>query len=163
MQKDNVKPPLVHCVNDESDFVVPSEKTSAQNHFSSPQPSHYLYEPNASMMKAGCFDAVATAFSLQQLAPNSHLFTSDQQVTDFPGRSFQIESISSMNKQDLKKLSQSIHQANVATRNFPMSVAELRKKLKLGDGGETYIFATTLGEEKRIFIICKKLNSVNSH
>ena len=163
MQKDNVKPPLVHCVNDESDFVVPTEKASAQNLFSSPQPSHYLYEPNASMMKAGCFDAAATAFSLQQLAPNSHLFTSDQQVTDFPGRSFQIESISSMNKQKLKKLSQSIHQANVATRNFPMSVAELRKKLKLGDGGETYIFATTLVDGQRVLIICKKLNSVNSH
>lgn len=125
--------------------------------------SHFIYEPNASIMKAGCFAEVEKAFGIHHLAPNSHLYTSNQLVDHFPGRIFQITSVSSMNKQELKSALQGIRQANIAVRNFPMSVVELRKKLKLGDGGETYIFATTLGEGKRIFIICKKLNSVNSH
>ncbi len=114
-------------------------------------------------MKAGCFEAVSSVFSVQQLAQNSHLFVSDQQVTGFPGRSFQITAISSMNRQELKKLTQTISQANISVRNFPLSVAELRKKLKLGDGGDTYIFATTFADGQRVLIICNKLNTVNSN
>jgi hypothetical protein len=93
---------------------------------------------------------------LRQLAHNSHLFVSDQFVADFPGRSFHVLSISSMNKQELKKLSQTVSQANITVRNFPMTVAELRKKLKMGDGGETYIFATTLADGQRVLVVCEK-------
>lgn len=163
LQKENDQQPVVHCVNDDVDFVVPSGDFPMKNVFFSPQTSFFLYEPNASIMKAGCFEAVSSVFSVQQLAQNSHLFVSDQQVTGFPGRSFQITAISSMNKQELKKLTQTISQANISVRNFPLSVAELRKKLKLGDGGDTYIFATTFADGQRVLIICNKLNTVNSN
>ena len=162
LQKENDQQPVVHCVNDDVDFVVPSGDFPMKNAFFSPQTSFFLYEPNASIMKAGCFEAVSSVFSVQQLAQNSHLFVSGHQVDGFPGRSFQIAAISSMNKQELKKLSQTISQANISVRNFPLSVAELRKKLKIGDGGDTYIFATTLADGQRVLMICRRLKTVNS-
>lgn len=134
-----------------------SHNTSATSYLT-PSTSHFLYEPNASIMKAGCFAEVAQAFQVSQLAPNSHLFTSEILVDDFPGRKFQIQAISSMNKQELKTALKDIRKANIAVRNFPMSVAELRKKLKLSEGGNDYIFATTLAEgEKKVLIICQHL------
>ena len=154
----NVHSPVVHCVNDGVDFVVP-EKILVQSTFSSPHVSQFLYEPHASIMKAGCFDALSVSFSVYPLAQNSHLFVSDQYVDAFPGRCFQITALSSMNKQELKNSFSDIRQANISVCNFPLSVAELRKKLKLGDGGETYIFATTLADGKRILLICKSLRS----
>ena len=155
MQKENRQQLVVHCVNDGVDFVVSAEEVVSSS-FSVPQVSQFLYEPNASVMKAGCFNALSTAFSVQQLAQNSHLFVSDQLVADFPGRCFQITAVSSMNKQELKKLFHDVRQANITVRNFPLSVAELRKKLKLGDGGETYVFATTFADGQRVLIVCKK-------
>ena len=124
---------------------------------------HFLYEPNASIMKAGCYSEIEEAFHVSQLAPNSHLFTSDTMIDNFPGRKFRIKAISSMNKQELRNALKDIHQANITVRNFPLPVAELRKKLKCSDGGETYIFATTLMDKQRILIICDRLNSVNSN
>jgi 16S rRNA G966 N2-methylase RsmD len=115
----------------------------------------YLYEPNASIMKAGCFQELAQHYSVQPLAPNSHLFVSDQPIADFPGRSFQISAISSMNKKELKTVLSDIHSANITTRNFPLSVADLRKKLKLADGGNVYIFATTLANNQHVLIVCR--------
>ena len=115
---------------------------------------HYLYEPNASIMKAGCFQELAQHYNVQPLAPNSHLFASEQPIADFPGRSFQISAISSMNKKELKTVLSDIHSANITTRNFPLSVADLRKKLKLADGGNVYIFATTLANNQHVLIVC---------
>ena len=115
----------------------------------------YLYEPNASIMKAGCFQELAQHYNVQPLAPNSHLFVSDQPIADFPGRSFQISAISSMNKKELKTVLSNIHSANITVRNFPLSVADLRKKLKLADGGNVYIFATTLANNQHVLIICR--------
>ena len=115
----------------------------------------YLYEPNASIMKAGCFQELAQHYNVQPLAPNSHLFVSDQPIADFPGRSFQISAISSMNKKELKTVLSNIHSANITTRNFPLSVADLRKKLKLADGGNVYIFATTLANNQHVLIVCR--------
>ena len=115
---------------------------------------HYLYEPNASIMKAGCFQELAQHYNVQPLAPNSHLFVSEQPIADFPGRSFQISAISSMNKKELKTVLSDIHSANITTRNFPLSVADLRKKLKLADGGNVYIFATTLANNQHVLIVC---------
>jgi precorrin-6B methylase 2 len=155
MQQQPAEPFPVYCVNDDAVFIYHPSSASSNDiaHLSS---FTFLYEPHASIMKAGCFDAVSSAFSLRQLAHNSHLFVSDQFVADFPGRSFHVLSISSMNKQELKKLSQTVSQANITVRNFPMTVAELRKKLKMGDGGETYIFATTLADEQRVLVVCEK-------
>jgi len=120
----------------------------------------YLYEPNASIMKAGCFAEVEAQFPVQQISVNSHLFLSSDEIGDFPGRKFQILAISSMNKQEIKKkFSESLvpmESANIAVRNFPMTAELLRKKLKLKDGGDTYIFATTLASgEHKLFICCK--------
>ena len=120
----------------------------------------YLYEPNASIMKAGCFAEVEAQFPVQQISVNSHLFLSSDEIDDFPGRKFRILAISSMNKQEIKKkFSESLvpmESANIAVRNFPMTAELLRKKLKLKDGGDTYIFATTLASgEHKLFICCK--------
>lgn len=116
----------------------------------------YLYEPNASLMKAGCFGILSERYDVKMLAKNSHLFVSSELVDAFPGRTFRILAISSFNKKELKKYLAGITKANITTRNFPLSVAELRKRLKLKDGGDTYIFATTLSNESHVLVIATK-------
>ena len=117
----------------------------------------YLFEPNASIMKAGCFREVEQQFPVRQLSANSHLFVSSTDIDDFPGRKFQIQAISSMNKQELKTVLSDIRQANISVRNFPLSAEQLRKKLKLKDGGDVYIFATTLADGQHRMLICRKI------
>ena len=107
-------------------------------------------------MKGGCFDAVSEKYNVPQISRNSHLYVSDKEVTDFPGRHFMIDKITSMNKRDLKIAFDGIQRANITVRNFPMSVAELRKRLKLGDGGDTYIFATTIADGSHRLFVCRK-------
>ena len=116
----------------------------------------YLYEPNASLMKAGCFGVLSERYDAKMLSKNSHLFVSEESVEAFPGRAFRIIAVSSFNKKELKRQLSGITKANIATRNFPLSVAELRKRLKLKDGGETYIFATTLSDESHVLVITEK-------
>ena len=122
----------------------------------------FLYEPNASIMKAGCFDELEEKFPIRQVAPNSHLFLSAAEIADFPGRSFRILAVSSMNRQEIKKkFSENLaplKSANIAVRNFPMTADELRKKLKLKDGGDIYIFATSLQNGTRQLLICRKIS-----
>ena len=156
MQQQSAEPPTVYCVNDDSVFSYHPSSISS-NHISHHSSLIYLYEPNASIMKAGCFAEIEQAFEVSQLAPNSHLFASDQAIADFPGRKFRISAVTSMNKQELKQALKDIRQANIAVRNFPMSVADLRKRLKLSEGGNDYIFATTLTEGKKVLIICQHL------
>ena len=117
----------------------------------------FLYEPNASIMKAGCFEEVGNRYGIHQLSDNSHLFVSADEIAEFPGRRFQIQSISSMNKQELKAALKDVLQANIAVRNFPLSAEQLRKKLKLRDGGDVYIFATTLADGQHRLYICRKI------
>ena len=117
----------------------------------------YLYEPNASVMKAGCFDALLANYPVTQVAPNSHLFLSTDEISGFPGRAFQILSVSSMNKKELKPLLATINQANIAVRNFPLTAQQLRQKLKLKDGGDVYLFATTTAEGSHRLFICRKI------
>lgn len=156
MQQQPAKPFTVYCVNDDSVFSYHPSSISS-NHISHHSSLIYLYEPNASIMKAGCFAEIEQAFEVSQLAPNSHLFASDQAIADFPGRKFRVTAVTSMNKQELKQALKDIRQANIAVRNFPMSVADLRKRLKLSEGGNDYIFATTLTEGKKVLIICQHL------
>ena len=156
MQQQPAEPPTVYCVNDDSVFSYHPSSISS-NHISHHSSLIYLYEPNASIMKAGCFAEIEQAFEVSQLAPNSHLFASDQAIEDFPGRKFRVTAVTSMNKQELKQALKDIRQANIAIRNFPMSVADLRKRLKLSEGGNDYIFATTLTEGKKVLIICQHL------
>ena len=156
MQQQPAEPPTVYCVNDDSVFSYHPSSISS-NHISHHSSLIYLYEPNASIMKAGCFAEIEQAFEVSQLAPNSHLFASDQAIEYFPGRKFRVTAVTSMNKQELKQALKDIRQANIAIRNFPMSVADLRKRLKLSEGGNDYIFATTLTEGKKVLIICQHL------
>ncbi|MDD2797921.1 MAG: class I SAM-dependent methyltransferase [Bacteroidales bacterium] len=116
----------------------------------------FLYEPNASLMKGGAYKAAAARFGLKKLHPNSHLYTSNTRCNDFPGRIFAVETSFSLNKNELKSGLNGIKQANLTIRNFPTSVAELRKRLKLSDGGNNYLFATTLADERKVLVKCVK-------
>lgn len=149
----------IYCVNDAQSFVCDeSDMESSSVRIASPvlEEMQYLYEPNASLMKAGCFGVLSKRYGARMLSKNSHLFVSMVPIEDFPGRSFRIIAISSFNKKELKRYLSGITKANIATRNFPLSVAELRKRLKLKDGGETYIFATTLSDESHVLVITEK-------
>ena len=139
--------PHVFCVNDDQRIDYDSaEYTQGLRIGGKPLPDakRYLYEPNASIMKAGCFDLVEERFGVTQIGPSSHLFVSEQQIADFPGRGFAIEAVGSMNKKDTKRLLNGMKQANIAVRNFPLTAPQLRKKLKLADGGTVYLFGTTM-------------------
>ena len=118
--------------------------------------SFFLYEPNAALMKGGFFEELAQRYAVRPLAPNSHLFTSDKLVDNFPGRIFRVTAMSTMNKQELKEKVLPLQQANISVRNFPMSVDALRKKLKLSEGGSNYLFATTLADGRHVILICQK-------
>jgi hypothetical protein len=168
----------VVCVNNSSifafdgDYKSPSQKSGITNplqqgslqqarqqitnthHLS---PTTYLFEPNASIMKAGCFELLEHRFGARQLDKNSHLFISDADIPEFPGRRFIIEKTTTMNKRELKDALADIDRANITVRNFPMSVAELRKRLKLKDGGNVFVFATTVAGKGHQLFICRKI------
>lgn len=149
----------IYCVNDAQSFVCDElDMESSSVRIASPvlEEMQYLYEPNASLMKAGCFSVLSERYGARMLSKNSHLFVSQAPIEAFPGRSFRIIAVSSFNKKELKRQLSGITKANIATRNFPLSVAELRKRLKLKDGGETYIFATTLSDESHMLVITEK-------
>ena len=149
----------IYCVNDAQSFVCDEsdmETSPVKIAPSTLEEMQYLYEPNASLMKAGCFCVLSERYGARMLSKNSHLFVSREPISAFPGRSFRIIAISSFNKKELKRHLSGITKANIATRNFPLSVAELRKRLKLKDGGETYIFATTLSDENHVLVITEK-------
>ena len=149
----------IYCVNDAQSFVcdeLDMESSPVKIAPSTFEEMQYLYEPNASLMKAGCFGVLSERYDARMLSKNSHLFVSREPIAVFPGRSFRIIAVSSFNKKELKRHLSGITKANIATRNFPLSVAELRKRLKLKDGGETYIFATTLSDESHVLVITEK-------
>ena len=156
------------CVNDESRFEVSLSQNCGEGMHDDdlsarekpvttiPQAGQYLYEPNASVMKAGCFEALSQCFGVSQIAQNSHLFIADEKIASFPGRSFVIDGVTSMNKRELKEQLKGLKQANITVRNFPLSVAELRKRLKLSEGGSMYVFATTLAAGDRVLLVSRK-------
>lgn len=116
---------------------------------------NYLYEPGAALLKAGPYRLLGARFGLQKLHVNSHLYTSEALV-DFPGRRFRVLEVSGFGKKELKQLLQGVDKANLTVRNFPASVAELRKKWKLKEGGDVYLFATTLEGDRHVVIKCVK-------
>ena len=149
-------PVHVFCVNDTDVFDFEAGNHLPTEFLSVEQSPHYLYEPNASIMKAGAFDLVANRFGITQVGKNSHLFVSDTPLQSFPGRSFVIDNIASMNKREVKKALKDVSRANISVRNFPMSVAELRRRLKLKDGGDVYLFATTVERRGHQLFVCRK-------
>ena len=152
------------CVN----FVGNDLKTSQFFEFSeisecseyssfAPTIKRYLYEPNASLMKSGAFKLISQRFGIEKLHVNSHLYTSDHLVSDFPGRIFEVVGFAPFNKKIKKELLNDITEASVATRNFPLSANELRKSLNLKESDKNFIFGTTLIGEKKVVILCKKI------
>ncbi|MBM6992994.1 MAG: SAM-dependent methyltransferase [Prevotella sp.] len=152
-------PLRVYCVNDDElfDYMPQSSDaapTASSATVSAPSLAGWLLVPNASIMKAGCFRELAAAYGLHVVDRNSHLFVADGPVAGFPGRQFCIRAVSSMNKREVREALRGITQANIATRNFPLSVAELRKRLKLHDGGSLYLFATTW-QKQHVLLFCE--------
>jgi hypothetical protein len=117
----------------------------------------YLYEPNASILKSGAFKILSQKYALKKLHPNSHLYTSGVLHSDFPGRIFTVESYFSLNKKEFKESLKDIKKANITVRNFPETVENLRKKLKLSDGGDVFLFATTLKNNEKVIIKTRKV------
>lgn len=121
------------------------------------QVGDYLYEPNVSLLKAGAFIMPAQAYGLEKLHKNTHLYTSNKFKSDFPGKIFEVKTISSAKTKDFHKKLPGLQQANLVVRNFPMSVEALRKKLNLKEGGEDFVFACTLADESKVFLYGKRL------
>lgn len=117
----------------------------------------YLYEPNVALMKGGCFKLLSRRFDVSKLHKNSHLFTSDDLVPDFPGRIFEVEAWEPYGKKLRNSLLSDVSKASLTVRNFPMTVAALRKVMKLADGDEVFLFATTLKGEERVVIKTKRV------
>jgi len=118
---------------------------------------NYLYEPNAGILKAGAYRCLTQHYNIFKLHINSHLYTSDAYISDFPGRIFCVKDSFSLNKKESKQSLLGLAQANISVRNFPLTVNELRKKTGLKDGGEVYLFATTLKDDKKVLIKCEKV------
>ena len=153
--------PEIHCTNLRTNdfgqfftFKKSVEKTAECRYAENPEA--FLFEPNASILKGGAFSILTQAFDLRELHPNSHLYTSNQYIPDFPGRVFCVESFFPFHIKDLKKHLGQVSKANITVRNFPNTVAEIRQKTGLRDGGEIYLFATTLSDERKVLICCKK-------
>lgn len=150
--------PIIRTINWQSgmeqkyQFYI-SEDRNTQPDYS--EPLEYLYEPNASVLKSGAFRKIGTDFGFNKLHPNSHLYTSQEIKSNFPGRAFRLEHMVPLKPKLVRKLSGG--KANIATRNFPMTVAEIRKKTGIKEGGENYIFATTIPDGSHKLLLCKKV------
>lgn len=118
---------------------------------------HYLYEPNSAVLKAGAFKSIATRYSLVKIHTHSHLYCSNQQIKEFPGRTFRVENFFAPSKKSCKEHLSGIKKANVAVRNFPLSAEALKQQLKLKDGGDYYLFGTTWQKSDKILILCHKI------
>ena len=159
--------PSVYCINftsaneeqslrfslhDERDANVPLAKATGR----------YLYEPNASVLKAGAYKSVAIAYGMEKLHTSSHLYTSGQLMASFPGRIFEIAEVIPFSNRICKTLKESVPQANITVRNFPLSVEELRKQTRITDGGTVYLFATTLSGNQKVMIKCTRTCLITS-
>lgn len=153
-----------HCINLGRSYpsytFSPAEEQSAVCNYAK-ELGNYLYEPHAGILKAGAFKSIACRFGLKKLHPNSHLYTSDRLAETFPGRSFQIDACGNFSKASIKQLTDSLDKANLTVRNFPADVSELRKRLKLKDGGDVYLFATTLADNTHALIRTHKIQTGN--
>lgn len=155
----------IHTVNYTSDdtsqyfhFSHTVEKNTSTNYTSSVK--KYLYEPNASLLKAGAFKLPAEKFGMEKLHQHSHLYTSDKWIPEFPGRCFLVTDVLSGSGKELNGLGKKYPKANISVRNFPLSVDEIRKRGKVKEGGNYYLFASTLGNNDRVIIVCTKATNI---
>ena len=150
--------PCVHCVNivngsvQKLSFLMDDAPEAGY----APEVGGYLYEPNAAIQKAGCPSSLATSYGVQKLHRNSNLYTSNELVADFPGRIFKVEAVAGFSKNELKTLLGGLKRGNLTVRNFPETVQQLRKRLKLSEGGDVYLFATTLADGRKVLVRCVK-------
>ncbi|RYU96949.1 class I SAM-dependent methyltransferase [Emticicia agri] len=159
LKQHEVPEPVIACTNfqieDSFQFFRFTYETEQATQVRYSNPQKYIYEPNAAILKAGAFKLVGQVFKVEKLAPNSHLYTSEELKTNFPGRSFICEAVCKFDKKEiLSKLPG--NQANVSTRNFPMKPDEIKKKLGIKDGGDIYLFATQNHQQQKIVLICRK-------
>jgi len=162
IEKQTITNPKIVCINfqkkgNQTDLFDFSEEKQARITCVS-ELKTYLYEPNVAILKAGMYKSVALRYQLDKLHPDSHLYTSDHLISDFPGRIFQIENVFSFQKQELKIHLQKHREIHLCVRNFPLSVAELRKKLGLKEGGERHLFATTLADGRHCLVLGRRKN-----
>jgi 16S rRNA G966 N2-methylase RsmD len=156
IDKNNTSAPEINTINltknnQEFSFNYENEINSSVSYS---LPEKYLYEPNSAILKAGAFNSVSDKYRIDKIAPNSHLYTSDSKVENFPGRIFKIEKTIPYSTKEFKKIG--LKKANISCRNFKETVEQTKKKLKLKDGGNHYVFATTDINNKPILIICVK-------
>jgi 16S rRNA G966 N2-methylase RsmD len=142
IQKDNIQ---------NFNFIF-EEESIAKVEYS--RPFKYLYEPNSSVLKSGAFNSVSAILNIAKLHKHSHLYTSENLI-DFPGRRFEIKKLVPFNKKSFAK--EKITKANITTRNFPLSVSDIRKKLNIREGGDLYLFFTTDTTNTKIILICSKM------
>jgi len=157
LEKDFTGESKIFCVNikkehkEEFRFTL-SEEREALSLYS--VPLNFIYEANAAIMKAGAFKSIASKHGLYKLHKHSHLYTSQKLISEFQGRSFRVKKVVNPDKKSLTKLPK---KANLACRNYPLKADVLKKKIKLNDGGNDYIFATTLEGEQLKLIVCEKV------
>lgn len=152
----------IHCINfikkevQLFEFTI-KEEQEAECMFAK-EIGQYLYEPNAALMKGGAYKSLTKRYDVQKLAPDSHLYTSYIYRPDFPGRRFKVQGVSGFKKNELHKLLRDVLQANLTIRNYPTSVANLRKRLRLKEGGDFFLFATTLLNGEKVLIKTKNVS-----
>lgn len=157
----NRKEPNIHCVNllhngHEQLFTFNRSQEQTAHCAYAEQPLAYLYEPNVAILKAGAFRTVAERFGLQKLHQHSHLYTSNEALECFPGRFFRVVDCFAASSSEAKRCLSDVQSANIAVRNFPESVSQLRKRLRIADGGNVYLFATTLANGQKVIVRCEK-------
>lgn len=159
LRKEPTEHTALHCTNihkEQTDIFSTTLENSHATRYAD-EPMCYLYEPNAAIQKGNCHNALSEKYAARKLHPNSHLFTSEEYIKDFPGRCFRILEWTNFSKNSIKEILKDIKQANITVRNFPDNVQTLRKRLKIAEGGDTYLFATTLRDERKVLIKCCKV------
>ena len=158
-----VADPMLHCVNITADNGSQREEMSlpysavraAVPRYASAF-GRYIYEPNASIMKAGAFAALASQYCVEKIAPHSHLFTAGSLHSDFPGRIFEVESVMPFKEKTVKAALKGVSRINVSVRNFKLSAQQLKSRLKLSEGGDSYLFGTTTDNGDMVVVLCHK-------
>ncbi len=161
-ERQHTAPPVIHCTDLHHTFSFTFDEEQQAAPLYAHQLDTYLYEPHAALMKAGAFKTIAARFGLKKLHPNTHLYTSALFLPHFPGRAFHIDAMSAAGKKDVKALLGETKRANLTVRNFPSTVAELRKKWQLKEGGEDYLFATTLADNTKVVIRTSKAKATDT-
>ena len=144
--------PLIDVVQKDEVTLLLSEEENATATYTS-TPGKYLYEPGKGMLKAGAYKLISERYRCRKLAVSTHLYTSDEEINDFPGKTFCIEEVIPFNKKSLKEVAKRFPKADLTARNFPMDTNALKKLSGIKDGGSNHIFAVTLHNGEKVLII----------